>query len=353
MDPVPDPSDDVSLIPDFSQSKQQIHWHDWTWQLSNSFAPPGPEVPFPARCTPYYWDLLEQLGPDHPLHRTVVPDVAELIVAPCEQQDPLGEEHDSPVPGLVHRYPDRVLLLVTNQCAAYCRYCTRSRQVGRSNGGYNYEAIQYIRQHPEIRDVVISGGDPLTLPTGQIETILAKLSAIPHVEMVRIGTKVPLVLPQRIDPDLCEVLRRFHPWISIHCTHPDEITPEAEAALNRLASCGCPLGAQTVLLKGINDDPEVIRSLMVKLLKNRVRPYYLYQCDPVPGTSHFRTDPQVGVGILRHLQGKISGYGIPRFVIDLPGGGGKIPLNPDYVVDRDPDGIDLENWQGGRFRYPG
>lgn len=353
MDPVP-ASSDVSLIPDFSQAKLQPQWHDWTWQLSNSFAPPGPEVPFPTRCTPYYWDLLAHLGPDHPLRRTVVPSVDELTTAPCELQDPLGEEHDSPVPGLVHRYPDRCLLLVTNRCAAYCRYCTRSRAVGQHHyPAYNPEALDYIRQHPEIRDVVVSGGDPLTLPTGQIELILEKITAIKSVEMVRIGTKVPMVLPQRVDPDLCEVLGRFRPWISIHATHPDEITPEVETALNRLASRGCPLGSQTVLLRGINDDPEVIRTLMVKLLKNRVRPYYLYQCDPVAGTSHFRTDPAVGVGILRHLQGKISGYGIPRFVVDAPGGGGKIPLNPDYLVEQDPDGIMLENWQGRHFRYPG
>ena len=349
MDPVPDP--EASLIPDFTLDKTTLHWTDWQWQLRNSFAP-GASTGFPSRVTPYYWDLLERLGPDHPLRRTVVPSPEELIVSPGEALDPLGEENDSPVPGIVHRYPDRALLLVTNRCAAYCRYCTRSRQVGQGHAPDLDAAFNYLRQHPEIRDVVVSGGDPLTLPTGQIELILKRLSAIKSIEMVRIGTKVPMVLPMRIDPDLCGVLREFHPWISVHCTHPDELTPEAEAALNKLANCGCPLGSQTVLLKGVNDDPETIRRLMVGLLKSRVRPYYIYQCDPVAGTKHFRTDPEVGVGILRYLQGRISGYGIPKYVIDAPGGGGKIPLSPNYVIDRDEGEIKLENWEGKEYRYP-
>jgi lysine 2,3-aminomutase len=352
VDPVPDP--EASLIPDYTTQKQTPMWHDWQWQMRNSPRefPDVSGTALPFRITPYYADLIQRLGLDHPLAKTVFPSEAELILSPGEAVDPLGEEADSPVPGIVHRYPDRCLFLVTSVCSTYCRYCTRSRSVGHGTGNYNYEALEYIRSHTEIRDVVVSGGDPLTLPTGQLEFILEKLRTIRHVEMVRIGTKVPMVLPQRIDPDLCGVLKEFHPWISIHCTHPDELTPEAESALNKLASCGCPLGSQTVLLKGVNDDSETIRRLMVGLLKNRVRPYYLYQCDPVAGTKHFRTDPEVGVGILRYLQGTISGYGIPRFVIDAPGGGGKIPLSPNYVIDRDEGEIKLENWEGKEYSYP-
>jgi lysine 2,3-aminomutase len=284
----------------------------------------------------------------------VVPDEAELVQSLGEAEDPLSEDASSPVPGLVHRYPDRCLLLVANTCAAYCRYCTRSRQVGRHGHpeGFNQAAIDYLTHHTEIRDVVISGGDPLLLATGRIELLLQEMHRLPHLEMIRLGTKAPVVLPQRITGDLLAVLRKYHPWLSLHFTHPDEITPEVESACGKLADAGCPLGSQTVLLKGINDDPEVIRQLMVKLLKIRVRPYYLYQCDPVIGTGHFRTDPQVGVDIIRYLRGRISGYGVPTFVIDAPGGGGKIPLCPDYVQSRDENNLTLANWEGRLFSYP-
>jgi lysine 2,3-aminomutase len=338
-------------LPDYSSMKATAHWQDWQWHLRNSLHQTTGALP--CRITPYYADLLASLGPGHPLGRTVLPDGAETVVSPGETEDPLAEDQCSPVPGLIHRYPDRCLLLVSNTCATYCRYCTRSRQVGRDRFvPFNQPALDYIGQHPEIRDVIVSGGDPLLLATGRIELLLQELGRIPHLEMVRIGTKVPVVLPQRLTPDLLAVLRRFHPWFSLHFSHPVEITPEVEAACSKLADAGCPLGSQTVLLRGVNDDPEVIRCLMVKLLKMRVRPYYLYQCDPVVGTAHFRTDPQVGVDIIRYLRGRISGYGVPTFVIDAPGGGGKIPLCPDYQRGRDAAGLHLENWQGKTFCYP-
>jgi len=351
IDPDPLP---CTLQPYPDEIKNSNQWNDWRWQLRHTITDfPADGVKLPARITPYYADLLARLGANHPLNKTMVPSTQELIVSPGEAQDPLGEDDDSPVPGLIHRYPDRVLFLVANSCAAYCRYCTRSRSVGQHcYTPDNPEAIEYIRHHPEIRDVVVSGGDPLTLTTSTLETVLKSLSRIPHVEMIRIGTKVPMVLPQRIDADLRGLLREYRPWISIHATHPAEITPEVEAACNALADCGCPLGSQTVLLKNINDDPEVMRLLMVKLLKMRVRPYYLYACDPVEGTSHFRCDPSVGTEIIRYLRGRISGYGVPTFVVDAPGGGGKIPVMPDYVVGRTETELKLRNWQEKEYRYP-
>jgi lysine 2,3-aminomutase len=350
---------DNDPFPSFSSVKSTPQWHDWHWQLKNSVtqfshAELAGEQKLPFRITPYYADLLSRLGPGHPLARTMLPSPEELLVSPGEAQDPLGEDASSPVPGLVHRYPDRALLLATNTCAAYCRYCTRSRAVGHGHGteDFNRPAINYLWEHKEIRDVIISGGDPLTMSTQRIETLLHELNLIPHLEMIRLGTKVPVVLPQRIDSDLLAVLARYHPWISIHFTHPDEVTPEVSAACNALASAGCPLGSQTVLLKGINDDVEVIRELMVKLLKIRVRPYYLYQCDPILGSKQFRTDPATGVKIIKYLRGRISGYGVPTFVIDAPGGGGKIPLAPNYCLYRSESEIRLENWAGKRFSYP-
>ena len=271
----------------------------------------------------------------------------------------MGEAGQSPVPGLVHRYPDRVLFLATSYCSTYCRYCTRSRLVGHGAdcGGAVRDrwqmAIEYIAAHPQVRDVLVSGGDPLTLPDDALGWLLGALRAIPHVEIIRIGTKVPAVLPQRITPALCAVLRRAHPlWISVHATHPDKVTPEMKVACERLSDAGIPLGSQTVLLKGINDSADTLKSLYQKLMMARVRPYYLYQCDPIIGSAHFRTSVKRGVEIIRALRGHTSGYAVPTYVIDAPGGGGKIPLSPDYVVSSGKGSVVLRNYEGKLFEYP-
>jgi lysine 2,3-aminomutase len=258
---------------------------------------------------------------------------------------------------LVHRYPDRVLLLATDFCSSYCRYCTRSRVVGHgvlSPTQHRLErAIEYIRRCRSIRDVLISGGDPSFLSDERLEWLLSRLREIPHVELLRIGTKMPAVLPQRITPQLCRMLRKFHPlWMSLHFIHPDECTPEAAQACARLADAGIPLGSQTVLLRGINDDVETMRQLVHKLVVMRVRPYYLYQCDPISGSAHFRTSVAKGMEIIEGLRGHTTGYCVPTYVIDAPGGGGKIPLQPDYVVGRDGHDLLLRNFRGDVFRYP-
>ena len=264
-----------------------------------------------------------------------------------------------PCPGSVHRYPDRVLFLVTGFCSTYCRYCTRSRMVGEAGGDYHFSrsqwdaGIDYIAAHPEIRDVLLSGGDPLTLHDERLDELLTRLRAIPHVEFIRIGSKVPVVLPQRITPELTRILKKHHPlWMSIHFTHPSELTPEVTEAVTRLADAGIPLGSQTVLLKDINDDADVLKSLFHGLLKRRVKPYYLYQCDPITGSAHFRTSVDKGLEIMRALRGHTTGYAVPTYVIDAPGGGGKIPLLPDYVVGRDGDDLILMNFEGNIHRYP-
>ncbi len=350
-------------------------WNDWQWQLKNSFTtfqqlstfltlsenevkPSLDGQKLPVRITPYYASLIDPANPEQALRRTMVPVYDELMVSPSEKADPLSEESDSPVPHIVHRYPDRVLFLITGFCAAYCRYCTRSHMVSKKDKCHSNRsewdiALDYIRNHPEVRDVLLSGGDPLTLPDYRLEYLLANLRSIPHVDIVRIGTKVPVVLPQRITKSLVNMLKRYHPlFMSIHFTHPDEITPEVAFACSRLSDAGIPLGSQTVLLKGINDDPEVFKKLTHALLKIRVRPYYLYQCDPIPGSSHFRTPVSKGLEIIKALRGFTSGYAIPHFVIDSPGGGGKIPLLPDYVVEKNKDGYLLVNYEGKVFLYP-
>ena len=259
---------------------------------------------------------------------------------------------------MIHRYPDRVLFLVTDFCSTYCRYCTRSRILSRKSGGYINKAqweraIAYIEGNPSVRDVLLSGGDPLTLSDENIDWLLSRLRRIPHVEFLRIGTKVPMVLPQRITPSLTRTLKKYHPlWISIHCTHPDELTPEANQAFERLADAGIPLGSQTVLLAGINDNVETMKRLFHGLLKNRVKPYYLYQCDPIPGSAHFRTTVDKGLEIISGLRGYTTGYAVPTYVIDAPGGGGKIPLLPEYVVGRDGNDLVLKNYKGDIYRYP-
>ena len=350
-------------------------WNDWRWQIKHSidsFERLGAIVKLteaelsvqnylkitpPLKITPYYASLLDPDDPLQPIRRSVVPVKDEYFYSPCEADDPLGEERHRPVRAIVHRYPDRVLFLASNWCSVSCRYCTRSRVIG-NNKRYKLdlavweEGLAYIRSNPGIRDVIISGGDPLTLPSLKLEWLLARLRAIPHLEILRIGTKVPVVLPQRITPGLVRMLKRYHPlYMSIHFTHPDELTPEVGQACNMLADAGIPLGSQTVLLKGINDDVETMRRLMQGLLKIRVKPYYLYQCDPILGSSHFRTPVAKGLEIIRGLRGFTSGYAVPTFVIDAPGGGGKVPLLPDYYQGRDEQGIILKNYQGLIYRY--
>lgn len=351
-------------------------WNDWQWQLRNrvqSFdtlssiltlsheeidAVKSNGDTLPLAITPYYASLLDKTNPMHPLRRAVVPVRAELCRSFGEAEDPLGEEADSPVPGLVHRYPDRVLFLVTDFCSTYCRYCTRSRMVGRSSsshgGASNWEkALSYIEANTDIRDVLLSGGDPLTLNDDALEWLLSRLCRIPHLEIVRIGTKVPVVLPQRVTSKLARMLKRYHPlWINIHFMHPEEVTPETSTACIRLADAGIPLGSQTVLLKGINDDVDTMKKLYHRLLKIRVRPYYLYQCDPIVGSGHFRTSVEKGLEIIKGLRGHTSGLAVPNFVIDAPGGGGKIPLLPEYVLGRYGDNILLKNYEDLIFRYP-
>jgi lysine 2,3-aminomutase len=350
-------------------------WNDWHWQTSHrirSAAQLGAMLQLcaderqalergqgalPLGITPYYMSLLDPVDPLQPLRRSVVPSCAEFILGAGEAADPLGEEEQSPVPGLVHRYPDRVLLLVHDFCSTYCRYCTRSRVVGHGTlqptRARLEQALDYIRRTPAVRDVLISGGDPLMLSDERLEWLLAGLRRIPHVEIVRIGTKVPAVLPQRVTPALVRRLRRYHPlWMSLHFTHPDECTPEAHRACAMLADAGIPLGSQTVLLKGVNDSVATMRALMHGLLRMRVRPYYLYQCDPISGSAHFRTPVATGLDIIRGLRGFTSGYAVPTYVVDAPGGGGKIPLMPDYTAGRDGDDLLLRNYAGGCYRYP-
>jgi lysine 2,3-aminomutase len=349
-------------------------WNSWTWQLGHNinswdqlerFIKLSPDElqsaekmkKLPIRITPYYASLIDPEDPQHPIRRTMIPVHNELILSPEEMADPLGEENQSPVPQLVHRYPDRVLFLTTGVCAAYCRYCTRSHMVSKKDKVHARiaewdTALDYIRMHPEIRDVLLSGGDPLTLSDARLEYLLSRLRAIPHVEIIRIGSKVPVVLPQRITASLIQMLRKYHPlFMSIHFTHPEEITPEVQYACNMLADAGIPLGSQTVLMKGINDRVEIMKNLYHLLLKMRVRPYYLYQCDPIPGSAHFRTPVEKGLDIIRGLRGHTSGYAIPHLVIDSPGGGGKIPILPNYIEERNEEGYVLKNYQGKRYLY--
>ncbi|MCH8292421.1 KamA family radical SAM protein [Candidatus Poribacteria bacterium] len=307
---------------------------------------------FPIRINPYYLSLIEE--PGDPIWKQVIPDSREMIHTGVE--DPLDEEHDSPVPNVTHRYPDRVLFYVNYMCPIYCRFCTRKRKVGdpHSIPDNNVETgLQYISEHPEIRDVIISGGDPLMLTDRKIDYIVGGLRAIKHIEIIRIGSRVPVTLPQRITPELCAIFKKHHPfYINTHFNHPREVTPETTKACGMLADAGIPLGNQTVLLKGVNDDPEVMAELMKKLLAIRVKPYYIYQADLVVGTDHFRTSVKKGLEIISALRGHISGLGVPHYVIDAPGGGGKIALLPDPIVSFDDKEIKLRNYEGGVYSYP-
>jgi lysine 2,3-aminomutase len=354
-----------------------LQWNDWHWQfrtrirtlaeLSRVFRLSDDETravsmhegALPVGITPYYASLMGLEDPTEPLRRTHIMTGDEYVRMSGEADDPLGEDHDTVVPGLVHRYPDRVLFLVTGTCSTYCRYCTRSRLVGNPGGEYQFSlgqwnrALDYIEAHTEVRDVLLSGGDPLSIGDDKLDWLLGRLRAIKHVEFLRIGTKIPIVLPQRITRDLVKVLKKHRPlWMSIHVTHPRELTVEASEALSRLNDAGLPLGSQSVLLKGINDEAATMTSLMHGLLKRSVRPYYLYQCDPIRGSAHFRTPVEKGIEIIRALRGHTTGYATPMFCVDAPGGGGKILLAPDSIVGRDGDDLLLRNFEGGVYRYP-
>lgn len=306
--------------------------------------------------TPHYFNLIHPTDPDCPIRRQVIPRIEETHTDPSEMADPCGEDSHMPVPGLVHRYPDRVLFLVTDRCASYCRYCTRSRVVsGVSDQKLETQwelAIDYLKRTPQVRDVLLSGGDPLLFSDAKLEKLLTKLHAIPHIQFIRIGSRIPIFLPQRITPELCAMLRKFHPlFISIHTNHPKELTTEVHEALSRLADAGVMMGNQSVLLDKVNDSVEVQKELVHKLLMCRVRPYYLYQGDLIKGTAHLRTSIAKGIEIIEGLRGHTSGYAIPQYVIDAPGGGGKIPINPEYIVESNDERTVLRNYEGKEFVY--
>ncbi len=312
---------------------------------------------FRVGITPYYFSLIDRGHPHCPVRMQVIPRARELTIEEGDLVDPLGEDAHSPATGIFHRYPDRCLLLAVDRCAIYCRHCNRRRLVGQEESPISRQdldqAIGYIRRTPAIRDVLISGGDPLTLSTDRLEDIVARVRAIPHVEIIRIGTRVPVVLPMRIDDELCAMLRRYHPlYINTHFNHPKELTPLARAACERLADAGIPLGNQTVLLRGVNSSTRVMRKLFTELLKVRVRPYYLFQGDVAAGTSHLRTSVETGIEIMQNLRGWISGLAIPHLVIDTPGGMGKVSIGPDYVVARGADKWTLRNYEGRLVDYP-
>jgi lysine 2,3-aminomutase len=343
-------------------------WNDWRWQLSHrlntieqieqvleltpdehsALSSPGL---FRVDITPYFVSLIDPDDPNDPVRQQVIPTSAELVSFDGMQRDSLSEEEHSPVPGLVHRYPDRVLMLVTTQCASYCRYCTRSRIVGNPAAQFSrsdYEdQLNYLRQHPEVRDVLLSGGDPLTLAPGLLEDLISSLRQIEHIEIIRIGSRVPVFLPMRVDDDLCQMLQKYHPiWMNIHVNHPNEVTAELAQAADRLTRAGVPLGNQSVLLAGVNDCVNIQRQLVHDLVRLRVRPYYLYQCDLVQGAGHFRTPVAKGLEIMEGLRGHTSGYAVPTFVVDAPGGGGKIPLLPNYLVSQSDEKVALRNFEG-------
>jgi lysine 2,3-aminomutase len=357
----------------FGESYDPERWNDWRWQMRHrlcklehfqgllklakteqrglSIAPEK----FAVAVTPHFASLLDPEDPLCPLRLQVVPTEEELTVDAADMVDPCGEDHDSPVPGLVHRYPDRVLLLALDTCAAYCRYCTRSRLVSQ---GEMYPVtrrldaiVAYLEAHTEVRDVLISGGDPLLMSDEPLDNLLGRLRAIPHIEFVRIGSRVPSFLPQRITPELVAVLRKHRVWLSVHFCHVRELTPEVAQACDLLADGGIPLGSQTVLLKGVNDSEEALKNLFHGLLKLRVRPYYLYQCDPVVGTAHLRTSVQTGIDLISKLRGHTTGYAVPTYVIDAPGGGGKVPIQAETLVYYENGKAVVRNWEGKTYNY--
>jgi lysine 2,3-aminomutase len=351
-------------------------WNDYRWQLKHRITSLeqlerlmptlSPEeragiqlanTKLSLAITPYFFNLIDPADEFCPVRRQVIPRIEENLTSAWEMADPCGEDSHSPVPGLVHRYPDRVLFLVTDRCASYCRYCTRSRLVSNATG-YDFhpqfdQQIAYIRKSTQVRDVLLSGGDPLLFNDEKLEYLLTQLRTIPHVEFIRIGTRIPIFLPQRITSELCAMLRKFHPlFISIHTNHPRELTSEVRDALGHLADAGIPLGNQSVLLKHVNDQPDIMKALVHKLLMCRVKPYYLYQCDLIAGSAHLRTSVRRGLEIMEQLRGHTTGYAVPQYVIDAPGGGGKVPVNPEYVLSHNKDRVVFRNYEGKVFEYP-
>jgi lysine-2,3-aminomutase len=344
-------------------------WNDWRWQLKNrietlddlkKYLPLSEEEEEGVKnclsvlrmaITPYYLSLINPANPCDPVKKQAVPLILETQTSNADLEDPLHEDTDSPVPGLTHRYPDRVLMLITDQCSMYCRHCTRRRFAGQNDCMVPTKQIdlyvEYVRNHPEIRDVLLSGGDALMVSDKTLEYLIKNLRAIPHVEIIRIGSRTPVVCPQRITPELCDMLKKYHPiWLNTHFNHPNEITPESAAACARLADAGIPLGNQSVLLAGVNDCVHVMRKLMHELVKIRVRPYYIYQCDLSIGLEHFRTPVAKGIEIIEALRGHTSGFCVPTFVVDAPGGGGKIPVMPDYLISHASKRVILRNFEG-------
>lgn len=350
-------------------------WNDWKWQIRNRITTSeqlGKIIPLTEneksdidRClehfrmaiTPYYSMLIDPNDPKCPIRRQAIPSTDELIIDETDMADPLAEDKYSPVDCIVHRYPDRVLFLLTHKCSMYCRHCTRRRVVGSED--YNItndeieNAVKYIESNSKIRDVLLSGGDPFILSDGRLEEIIARLRKIQHVEIIRIGTRTPVVLPMRITDDLLKMLRKYHPiWINTHFNHPNEITNESATACEKIADAGIPLGNQSVLLRGINNNADILKELFIKLVKIRVRPYYLYQCDVAQGLGHFRTPVAEGIDIMGKIRGYISGYAVPTFVIDAPGGGGKTPMNPEYLISLDEKQAVMRNYLGKIYTYP-
>lgn len=344
-------------------------WNDWHWQVKNrietlddlkKYVNLTKEEEEGVReslktirmaITPYYLSLIDPNDPNDPVRKQSIPTADELVINPEDQLDPLSEDEDSPVPGLTHRYPDRVLFLITDMCSMYCRHCTRRRFAGQKDSSSPIEridkAIEYIANTPQVRDVLLSGGDALLVSDQRLEYIIQKLREIPHVEIIRIGSRTPVVLPQRITPELVSMLSKYHPiWLNTHFNHPNEITEESKLACERLANAGVPLGNQSVLLRGINDCPHLMKKLVHELVKIRVRPYYIYVCDLSRGIGHFRTPVSKGIEIIESLRGHTSGYAVPTFVVDAPGGGGKIPVMPNYVISQGPHKVVLRNYEG-------
>jgi lysine 2,3-aminomutase len=364
MSPFTFPSRRAPCFADIPDEK----WNDWHWQLSHRLnSAEDFEKVFPLTeserkalsssnlfrvdITPYFASLINPEDPEDPVRKQVIPTANEIQPFTGMMEDSLSEDRHSPVPGLVHRYPDRALMLVTTQCASYCRYCTRSRIVGDPNSNFSrtdFELqFEYLRNTPQIRDVLLSGGDPLTLAPKVLEDLLTQLREIPHIEIIRIGSRVPVFMPQRVTAELTDMLQRFHPlWLNIHVNHPNEITAELADACDKLTRAGIPLGNQSVLLAGVNDCPHIQKKLVQDLVRIRVRPYYLYQCDLVEGAGHFRTPVAKGFEILEALRGHTSGYAVPTYVVDAPGGGGKIPIGPNYMVSMSDHKIVLRNYEG-------
>jgi len=361
--------EDIILQPWQRWGCSEEEWHDWHWQVRNRIQTVdglAQHIPltrqeeeeiakvltvFRMGITPYYASLMDPDDPNCPIRRQAIPTIAETYFGTADMHDPLSEEKDSPVPGLTHRYPDRVLFLITDQCSMYCRHCTRRRFAGQRDGGVDWKyielGVEYIRNTPAVRDVLLSGGDALLMADSRLETIIQMLREIPHVEVIRIGTRTPVVMPQRITDDLVNMLKKYHPiWLNTHFNHAKEITPEAAAACEKLVDAGIPVGNQSVLLRGVNDNPETMKELVLKLVKIRVRPYYIYQCDLSAGIEHFRTKVSKGIEIMEALRGHISGYAVPTYVIDVPGGGGKTPVMPQYLLSMSPTKVVLRNYEG-------